>query len=56
MEEIAKMGRPLMADDVLSKPITVNFTENEKEKLIEDAAGVTLSTFLRKKLKESGII
>ncbi len=55
-EDKGPRGRPLMANEVLSKPVTVNFTESEKEMLLEKAAGVTLSTYLRKQLKDAKVI
>lgn len=49
-------GRPLMANEVLCRPVTINFTESEKEVLLKKAAGVTLSTYLRRQLQDAKVI
>lgn len=48
-------GRPLTQEKPLNCKITINFTQEEKDKIIATSKekGQTLSTYLRRGLKES---
>ena len=51
-----KVGRPIIGNEPLNKKITINFTENEIEKLIGKAGIIPVSPYIRDVLKKAGII
>lgn len=51
-----KIGRPIIGEEPLSIPVTVNFTQTEIEKLKKSAGIAALSTYVRHIVKKSGVI
>ena len=58
-EDRKKPGRKRIEEELLDKPITINFTKSEKEKLDElqkKYLGAPITQIIRSALKEQGII
>ena len=51
-----KIGRPIIGEEPLSIPVTVNFTQTEIEELKKSAGIAALSTYVRHIVKKSGSI
>lgn len=55
-KETKKIGRPMISDEPLNIPVTVNFSSTEYDKIKESAGIAAVSAFIRESLKKSGII
>jgi hypothetical protein len=54
--EDKKLGRPMIENELLNKKLIASVTETEYGKIIKDAGLVSVSTYLRTKMREAGII
>jgi hypothetical protein len=55
-EEEKKLGRPMIENDLLNKKLIASVTEEEYNKIVAKAGLVSVSTYLRTKMREAGII
>lgn len=55
-EESKKLGRPMFGDEPLNKKLGVSLTEREYQKILDDAALVPVSAYVRDRMKEAKII
>jgi len=56
-QETRQVGRPKKPlKEKEDKPITLKFTQKQYDKIVEDAGGVPLASFLKKKLTDNNLI
>jgi len=55
-KKVGKVGRPTIEKSPLNSPLTINFTEEEYNKIKEKAGLAPMTGYLREIIKNSGII
>jgi len=54
--KVKKIGRPMISDEPLNIPVSVNFSATEYNKIKENSGIAAVSAFIRESLKKAGII